>query len=319
MIKNTCSNAIRLMKRICIVAVLSSSLTLSAAEPSAYSDSVPTPSFTDVSYGTHSRNVLDFWQAESSVPTPLVFVVHGGGWNGGQKEIVDRFVDVQRLLDAGISVAAINYRLIKHANAENITPPVKAPLYDAARALQFLRSKADEWNIDKEHIAAAGGSAGACTSLWLLYHDDLADPDSSDPIARESTRLYCAAVRRAQTSLDPKQMTEWIPEVTYGEHAFGIASFDEFLLKRDSILPIINEYSPYALASVDDPAVYLYYTVVPGTGKTRGDFVHSGGFGVGLKAHCAELGIPCELYYKGVENPNYTSTTDYLLAKLKGI
>ena len=39
-------------------------------------------------------------------------------------------------------------------------PPVKAPLEDAARALQFVRSKAAEWNIDKKRIGATGGSAG---------------------------------------------------------------------------------------------------------------------------------------------------------------
>ena len=42
------------------------------------------------------------------------------------------------LLAAGISVAAINYRYTSQAAADEIEPPVKAPLYDAARALQRL-------------------------------------------------------------------------------------------------------------------------------------------------------------------------------------
>ena len=92
---------------------------------------------------------------------------------------------------------------------------------DAQRALQFLRSKADEWNIDKTRIAASGVSAGACASLWLALHDDMADPQSLDPVARESTRLFCAAVKAPQTSLDPKQLREWIPNYIYGGHAFG--------------------------------------------------------------------------------------------------
>jgi hypothetical protein len=139
------------------------------------------------------------------------------------------------LLNAGISVVAINYRLIK-SNSE-LQPPVKAPLYDAARALQFVRSKAKEWNIDKTRIAASGSSAGACSSLWLLYHDDLADPESDDPIARESTRLYCAAVNNAQTSLDPKQLKAWTPNSKYGGHAFGMKSFDQFLAERRKSFP----------------------------------------------------------------------------------
>ena len=64
---------------------------------------------TDVKYGPHERNVLDFWQAKSDSPTPLVLVIHGGGWTGGSKERVNRFVDVQALLcgpGLGTGVAA---------------------------------------------------------------------------------------------------------------------------------------------------------------------------------------------------------------------
>ena len=126
-------------------------------KPETYSAKVPAPSLSGVKYGQHERHVLDFWKAESDSPTPLVFVIHGGGWVGGSKERVDRFVDVPQLLKAGISVVSINYRLIKR-DAPDTEPPVKAPLHDAARALQFVRSKAAEWNLDKTRVGAAGGS-----------------------------------------------------------------------------------------------------------------------------------------------------------------
>jgi len=199
---------------------------VSAQDSPSYDASVPQPTLSEVRYGEHERHVLDFWKVESDGPTPLVFVVHGGGWRGGEKERVHRFVDVQQLLDAGISVVAINYHLMKHIKGTGIMPPVKAPMYNAACALQFVRSQADEWNIDKERIGAAGGSAGACTSLWLAYHEDLADPESKDPVARESSRSYCAAVMGPQTSLDPKQMKEWTPNSRYGGHAFDRSNFE---------------------------------------------------------------------------------------------
>ena len=104
---------------------------------------------------------------------------------------------------------------------QGVDPPVKACVHDAARALQTIRSKAKEWNVDPKRIGATGGSAGACTSLWLAFHDDLADPKSTDPIARESSRLACAARGWVQTSLDPKELQEWIPNAEYGGHAFG--------------------------------------------------------------------------------------------------
>jgi len=279
-----------------------------------YDASVPPPTLTNVRYGEHERNILDFWKAESDQPTPLVFVIHGGGWQGGTKERLHRFVDTQALLNAGISVVAINYRLMKHA--EGVEPPVKAPLHDAARALQFVRSKAKDWNIDQTRIGASGGSAGACSSLWLAYHDDLADPASNDPVAHESTRLRCVAANVAQTSLDPKQMVEWTPNSRYGGHAFGKKNFARFLAERESILPWIAEYSPYALVSADDPPVCLFYPGPPAIGENQKDPTHTANFGVKLQEHCEELGVTCEVVYPGASGVKYKTPTDYLIAKL---
>jgi hypothetical protein len=192
------------------------------------------PTQANVAYGTDKMQVMDFWKAESSKPTPLVFFIHGGSWRSNDK---DKVTGIREYLAAGISVVSINYRFVQQAQAAGIEPPVKWPLEDAARALQFVRSKAAGWNIDKNRIGASGGSAGACSSLWLAFHDDMADPNSSDPIARESTRLSCAGVVGAQTTLDPKQMKEWTSNSVYGGHAFGfngdkakeIPAFRQFL------------------------------------------------------------------------------------------
>src|SRR5262249_39257190 len=150
-----------------------------------------------------------------------------------------------------ISVVAVGYRFTTEAG--DLRPPIRAPLEDAARALQFVRSQAAEWNIDSARIGATGGSAGGFSSLWLAFHDDLADPNSDDPVARRSTRLHCVGVSQAQTTIDPRQMREWIPNVVGGAHAFGftgdrekrLSPFDQFLNSRDDILPWIKEYSPY--------------------------------------------------------------------------
>ena len=159
-------------------------------------------------------------------------------------KVGDKKINAKPFLDKGISVVAINYRYVKQAVEEKVEPPVKAPLEDAARALQFVRSKANEWNIDKKRIGATGGSAGGCSSLWLAFHDDMADPKSKDPIARESTRLYCAAVNGAQTSLDPKELREWMPNYSYGAHAFGLPNFQSLDDNREKVLKWIKEYSP---------------------------------------------------------------------------
>ncbi len=282
----------------------------------------PKPTQANVAYGPHPKQVLDFWQAKSDQPAPLVFFIHGGGWQGGSKGRVD---GVQDYLDAGISVVSVEYRFIAEATADKVVPPVKGPLHDAARALQFVRSKAAEWHLDKARIGASGGSAGACSSLWLAFHPDLADPQSSDPVARESTRLWCAAVLGAQTTLDPRQMKEWTPNSNYGGHAFGftgdpqkhLSQFGEFLAGREKILPWIAEYSPYALVTADDPPVYLQYHAPPALGKEQKDPTHTANFGVKLQEKCRSVGVACELVYPGAPDVKHKTVQAYLIERLK--
>lgn len=266
----------------------------------------------NLAYGTHARQVLDFYPAKSEKPTPVVFYIHGGGWQAGDKK-----TNPKPFLDRRISVVAINYRYVKHGVEGKVEPPVKAPLDDAARALQFIRSKAGEWNLDKKRIGATGGSAGACSSLWLAFHDDLADPKSADPIARESTRLYCAAVNGAQVSLDPKELREWMPNYGYGAHAFGLASFQELIDKREAVLKWIKEYSPIEHVSKDDPPIAMFYDgEKPVVGASPKDPTHSGIMGVKLEERLKRDGVDVVLVCPGREHASYKNSTDYLIDRL---
>ena len=331
----------RLLPSLTILAL--ASLRLSAVEPAAAPKPLatpaaatpkpvatphpgPPPTQANVPYGSHERQVLDFYQAKSDKPTPLLFYIHGGGWVAGDKAGSSGPL-LLPYLNAGISVVSINYRYSWQAQIAGVKPPVKAPLEDAARALQFVRSKAKEWNIDKARIGASGGSAGACSSLWLAMHTDMADPKSSDPIARESTRLWCAAVSGAQTSLDPQQLKEWTPNSRYGGHAFGFMDpnerktrdtrFAEFLEHREELLPWIKEYSPIEHASADDPPIYLTYGAAPALGQEQRDPTHTSNYGVKLQEKLRTLGVPCELVYPGAPDIKHATMDAYLVETLK--
>jgi acetyl esterase/lipase len=281
---------------------------------------LPDPTHYDVAYGPHPKQTLHLWKAESSEPTPVLVYIHGGGWRGGNRLSGLRSL-LLPLLERGVSVASVEYRFTDEATVDGVVPPVKGPLHDAARAVQHLRSMAGEWGLDKGRFGASGGSAGACSSLWLAFRDDLADPSSEDPVARESTRLAFAAVTGAQTTLDPAQMKEWTPNSRYGGHAFGFAGdpekklsqFDEFLAKRDTILDWIAEYSPYALVSKDDPPVYLYYRTPPAIGQEEKDPTHTANFGLKLQERCRELGVDCELYHPEAPEGTTPTVLDYIL------
>ncbi len=285
------------------------------------------PTAADVAYGEHERQKFDFWQAKSDKPTPLVVMIHGGGWVNGDKSGYGTAA-IKPFLDAGISVASVNYRFIQHAMEMKVEPPVKAPLHDAARAIQVLRSKAKEWNLDETRVGATGGSAGACTSLWLAFHDDLADAKSADPIARKSTRLTCAAVNGAQTSLDPKQLREWMPNATYCGHAFGYqqkgrSRAEEFrmaLEDREKLLPWIAEYSPIELVTKDDPPVFMIFPSQdkpPVAGETQKDPTHSAVYGVELAKKMKLVEVEAIVSYPNGPTTAYKTINEYLIAKLK--
>lgn len=268
----------------------------------------------NVPYGKHPRQVLDFYPAASDKPTPLVFYIHGGGWRNGDKK-----TNPKPFLDKGISVVAINYRFVQQAVEEKVEPPVKAPLEDAARALQFVRSKAGEWNLDKKRIGATGGSAGGCSSLWLAFHDDLADPKSSDPIARESTRLYCAAVNGAQTSLDPRELRQWMPNYGYGAHAFGLPNFQSLYDNREKVLKWIKEYSPIEHVTKDDPPIGLFYNGDKNSkvGDSPKDPTHSPILGIKLEEKLKATGVEVILVYPGHPSEKYKNSTEYLIDRLR--
>ena len=283
------------------------------------------PTLTNVSYGDNPAQIMDVWLVKSDKPTPAVVFIHGGSWEMGTRTAVQK-QGLDSLLQAGISVISIDYRMLPAANRAGIKPPVKWPLSDAARALQFIRSKSAEWNLDKSRIGLMGVSAGGCSSLWLAMHDDMADPKSPDPVARESTRVACAGVLIAQSTLDPKQLFEWFKEPAYGGHAFGfvkpkekriVSDMDACLAARDQILPWIKEYSPIEWASADDPPIFLAYSVSPQpSDKPQLDSIHGAAYGIHLKERLDQLGVECHVEYPvGWTNPE-PPNMKFLIQKL---
>ncbi|MFH1919433.1 MAG: alpha/beta hydrolase [Planctomycetota bacterium] len=270
---------------------------LHAAQPGRARPAKPRPDFENVQYGPHERNVLDLWQAESDEPTPLVVYIHGGGFSGGDKQSLNPG-RLREYLEAGFSVAAINYRLTNVA-------PAPAAYLDCGRALQFLRLHAKKWNFDPELVASTGGSAGAGTSLWLAFHDDLADPKSEDPIARESTRLTCVAVSNGQSSYDPRFAEEiGLPRPNFERHAFFLPFYGITPEEIDTprAYKLYEQAAPVTYVSEDDPPALLDYSFpnVPVDEKTSlGLIVHHPKFGIALKERLDALGIECIVQYSG--------------------
>jgi acetyl esterase/lipase len=249
------------------------------------------PTIADFSYGPHPRQTLDFWRAPGTTAAPLLVYIHGGGWLHGSE--IKRGPGVRATVDGwhdrGISVAYIYYRYSTDA-------PLPAPVHDAARAIQTLRSKAKAWGFDPTRVAVTGDSAGGCTSLWLATHDDLADPASADPVARESSRVCGAAVFSAQSTIDPVVIRKDVYETAVA-HAMicrsaGFATNAAMDAGYDKAKSLYYEFSPINHLSKDDPPVWMSYTG-PVTDPAEG--IHSARFGVIFKKRADEVGAPCWL------------------------
>ena len=248
----------------------------------------PAPDLANVKYGPHERNVLDLWKAKSDSPTSLVVFIHGGGFRGGSKEALPPAL-LQGLLSRGVSVMAINYRL---------SPEVTFPAHhmDCARAIQFARLKAAEWNLDPHRVGATGGSAGGGISLWIGFHDQMADSNSADPVLRQSTRLSCMAVNGAQSSYDLRVIKKWVGEAASKHPAltdfYGLQPHERDTPKAHKLYEAasaINYLTP------DDPPVYAFYAegrIVPANAPP-GQGIHHINFGLRLKKKMDALKIEC--------------------------
>ena len=218
---------------------------------------------------------------------------------------------IRRSHERGVSVAAIHYRFVT-------SHPFPAPQQDAARAVQFLRSKANEWNLDPTRFAVFGGSAGAGLSLWLGFHDDLADPDSDDPVARQSTRVKAVGSIGGQSTYDPNVIKAWVGGRAH-EHpsifkCYGIDSIEE--MTKPELQPLYDEVSAIKHLTADDPAVFLLYSEAdrPLPEDARpGQGIHHPIFGHQLKAEMDKLGIESVYVHTSDREKIQADLLDHLL------
>ncbi len=265
-------------------------------------------------YGPLERNQFDFWRPKTKKPAPLMVYIHGGGFVNGDKGNLSAKL-LERLLDSGIAVMAVNYSLLP----KHLFPQA---YMDCARAVQFARANAIAWNIDKARIGAMGSSAGGLTSLWLGFHDDLADPKSTDPVLRESTRLGVMAVWSAQTTLVPEIVGPRVGAATL-KHSFYTGKFfgmQPSEMTSEKAKAMTKESSPLSHLTKDDPPVWAYYSVAakPQTAETTtSDAIHHPYFGTVLKEEMDKLKIACKIRHKDDGKTVNDDVTAFILKHLK--
>lgn len=245
------------------------------------------PTHPDEKYGPHEKQAFDLYLVESEKPTPLFIWIHGGGFRGGDKRGVNATM-LKRFAQHGVSFASMNYKL-------SDVGPYPMQMLDSALGLQTIRHRAKRYNIDLKRIACGGSSAGAGISMWLLYHEDLADKTSDDPVARKSTRITCAVSIAGQTSYDPRAIQKLFNTDKVHEALVTLYRMkDDKDLNRPELIELFEDASAINHATRDDPPLYLYYPQaneplpVNSTGRQH---IHHPKFGPFLKAKADKLGL----------------------------
>ncbi|OIJ14667.1 alpha/beta hydrolase [Anaerobacillus alkalilacustris] len=107
-----------------------------------------------------------------------MIVCPGGGYSHRAKH--EGAPICEWLNSIGISAFLLDYRVSPNNH------PV--PLLDAKRALRYVRYHAEKWEIDEAKIGILGFSAGGHLAATLGTQFDLGDPNSSDPIDKQSCK-----------------------------------------------------------------------------------------------------------------------------------
>ncbi|MBL7700051.1 MAG: alpha/beta hydrolase [Chitinophagaceae bacterium] len=133
-------------------------------------DSLPWTIYNNVSYGNDVQQKMDVYLPSVRNPkTMTLVIIHGGGWCEGDKSEFNSYVaEFQKRLPE-YAIANFNYRLVK--NNENYFPTQEN---DIVTAIEFLKSKAQDYNISTDFILFGMSAGGHLALLHGYKHNDIA-------------------------------------------------------------------------------------------------------------------------------------------------
>jgi acetyl esterase/lipase len=110
----------------------------------------------------HERQVLDVYAPAGAKNLPVIFWIHGGGWQAGDKSSVQ--AKPQAFLDKGFVFVSTNYRLLPHVEIETI-------FRDIAKSIRWVHDHIAEHGGDPKRLLIMGHSAGAQLAALACIDD----------------------------------------------------------------------------------------------------------------------------------------------------
>ncbi len=119
----------------------------------------------NVKYGADAKQAMDIYLPtnRNTATTPVLILIHGGGWTEGSRNDLNVFVDTLKRRLPNYAIFNISYRLA--ANGQNLFPTQEN---DVKAAVEFIFSKRNEYAVS-DRIAMLGASAGAHLALLHTY------------------------------------------------------------------------------------------------------------------------------------------------------
>jgi acetyl esterase/lipase len=144
--------------KLMLIFVLSSSLLCTRATAQKLTADIPY-----VTNG-HARQVLDIYtpQEPAQKNLPVMFWIHGGGWQTGDKS--DVALKPKVLTERGFVFVSTNYRLLPHVKMEDL-------IGDVAASLGWVHKNIAKYGGDPKRIFVGGHSAGAQLAALICIDD----------------------------------------------------------------------------------------------------------------------------------------------------
>jgi acetyl esterase/lipase len=110
----------------------------------------------------HARHVLDIYAPANAKNLPVVFWIHGGGWQQGDKSDVE--IKPQWFMEKGFVFVSTNYRLLPEVDMGTL-------IRDCAKSLAWVSKHIAEHGGDPKRVLVGGHSAGAQLDAILCTDD----------------------------------------------------------------------------------------------------------------------------------------------------
>ena len=169
----------------------------------------------------HERHVLDIYTPEEAPEKslPVMFWIHGGGWQVGDKR--DVALKPKVLTERGFVFVSTNYRLLPEVAMEDL-------IADVAKSLGWVHKNIARYGGDPERIFVGGHSAGAQLAALICMDGDTYDIPKIIMTAEHRQTLYGGKMfsfgHRQKFGNDPEKHVDF-SAVTHVVKNKGIAPF----------------------------------------------------------------------------------------------